>query len=53
MHTENAAQVNHTSDARPRIEHIETIAADDIPRFGTWGDRQLSSLCMFIPMRTH
>jgi predicted amidohydrolase YtcJ len=34
---ENAAQSNHTSDARPRIEHIETIAADDIPRFGKLG----------------
>jgi predicted amidohydrolase YtcJ len=34
---ENAAQTNHTSDARPRIEHIETIAADDIPRFGKLG----------------
>jgi predicted amidohydrolase YtcJ len=34
---ENAAQANHTTDARPRIEHIETIAADDIPRFGKLG----------------
>jgi len=34
---ENAAQTNHTSDARPRIEHIETIASDDIPRFGKLG----------------
>jgi hypothetical protein len=34
---ENAAQANHTSDARLRIEHIETIAADDIPRFGKLG----------------
>src|SRR5258708_14108718 len=34
---ENAAQANHSSDARPRIEHIETIAADDIPRFGKLG----------------
>lgn len=34
---ENAAQANHTTDARPRIEHIETIAADDIPRFGKIG----------------
>ncbi len=34
---EEAARVNHTQDARPRIEHIETIAADDIPRFGQLG----------------
>ncbi len=34
---ENAAQVNHTHDARPRIEHIETVAAVDIPRFGKLG----------------
>ena len=34
---ENAAKVNHTSDARPRIEHIETITAEDIPRFGKLG----------------
>jgi predicted amidohydrolase YtcJ len=34
---EDAARVNHSHDARPRIEHIETIAADDIPRFGKLG----------------
>jgi predicted amidohydrolase YtcJ len=34
---EEAAHTNHTQDARPRIEHIETIAADDIPRFGQLG----------------
>jgi predicted amidohydrolase YtcJ len=34
---ENAATVNHTSDARPRIEHIETISAVDIERFGKAG----------------
>jgi predicted amidohydrolase YtcJ len=34
---ENAARVNHTHDARPRIEHIETITAEDIPRFGKLG----------------
>jgi predicted amidohydrolase YtcJ len=32
-----AAEANHTRDARPRIEHIETIAAQDIPRFGKLG----------------
>ena len=34
---ENAAAVNHTKDARPRIEHIETIAAQDVDRFGKIG----------------
>ncbi len=34
---QEAAQTNHTLDARPRIEHIETITAEDIPRFGKLG----------------
>jgi hypothetical protein len=34
QHTEDA---NHTSDRRPRIEHIETVTAADIPRFGKLG----------------
>jgi predicted amidohydrolase YtcJ len=34
---ENAAKVNHTHDARARVEHIETITAEDIPRFGKLG----------------
>lgn len=34
---ENAEKKNHTSGRRPRIEHIETIAAKDIPRFGELG----------------
>lgn len=34
---EAARNQNHTPDARPRIEHIETIAAQDIPRFGRLG----------------
>jgi predicted amidohydrolase YtcJ len=34
---ENAEKVNHTQDRRPRIEHIETIATTDIPRFGKLG----------------
>jgi predicted amidohydrolase YtcJ len=34
---ENAASVNHTTDRRHRIEHIETITAQDIPRFGKLG----------------
>ena len=28
---------NHTRNPRPRIEHIETISAQDIPRFGKLG----------------
>jgi hypothetical protein len=34
---QNAAAVNHTKDARPRIEHIETISVQDIDRFGKLG----------------
>jgi len=34
---QNAATVNHTKDRRPRIEHIETISAQDIDRFGKLG----------------
>ena len=34
---EEAKESNHTQDARPRIEHIETISAQDIPRFGKLG----------------
>jgi predicted amidohydrolase YtcJ len=34
---EEAAHRNNTHDARPRIEHIETITAEDIPRFGKLG----------------
>jgi predicted amidohydrolase YtcJ len=34
---EEAATRNHKSDRRPRIEHIETVAAKDIPRFGKLG----------------
>ncbi|MBS1850656.1 MAG: amidohydrolase [Acidobacteria bacterium] len=34
---ENMAKVNHTTDARPRVEHIETISKQDIPRFGKLG----------------
>jgi predicted amidohydrolase YtcJ len=34
---EEAARTNHTHDSRPRIEHIETIAESDIPRFGQLG----------------
>jgi predicted amidohydrolase YtcJ len=34
---EAAAKVNGTREARHRIEHIETISTEDIPRFGTLG----------------
>jgi predicted amidohydrolase YtcJ len=34
---EQAAKANHSHDARPRIEHIETITASDISRFGKLG----------------
>jgi predicted amidohydrolase YtcJ len=34
---QQAAAENHTHDARPRIEHIETISAQDISRFGELG----------------
>jgi predicted amidohydrolase YtcJ len=34
---EEAAQANGTHDVRHRIEHIETMTAQDIPRFGKLG----------------
>jgi predicted amidohydrolase YtcJ len=34
---ENAQKINHTQDARYRIEHIECVSAADIPRFGKLG----------------
>ena len=34
---QSAAAQNHTRDLRHRIEHIETISAEDIPRFGKLG----------------
>lgn len=34
---ENAEQRNHKRDRRSRIEHIETVTAADIPRFGKLG----------------
>jgi predicted amidohydrolase YtcJ len=34
---QHAEDANHTQDRRPRIEHIETITAADIPRFGKLG----------------
>jgi predicted amidohydrolase YtcJ len=34
---QNMQKTNATNDARPRIEHIETITAEDISRFGQLG----------------
>lgn len=34
---EQAAKLNGPRDRRPRIEHIEQVQADDIPRFATLG----------------
>ncbi len=34
---EEAGARNGTKDARPRVEHIETVTAEDIPRFGKLG----------------
>jgi predicted amidohydrolase YtcJ len=34
---QHAEEANHTSDRRPRIEHIETVTTADIPRFGKLG----------------
>jgi predicted amidohydrolase YtcJ len=34
---QQAAETNHSRGARPRIEHIETISVQDIPRFGKQG----------------
>ncbi|HKS75787.1 MAG TPA: amidohydrolase [Terriglobales bacterium] len=34
---QKAEETNHTRDARPRVEHIETIAPSDISRFGKLG----------------
>jgi len=45
---QEAAKANHTRDARPRIEHIETITAQDIPRFG-----QLGVIASFQPLHAY
>jgi predicted amidohydrolase YtcJ len=34
---ETMNRMNGTKDSRPRIEHIETITAEDVPRFGKQG----------------
>jgi predicted amidohydrolase YtcJ len=43
-----AMQSNHKPDARPRIEHIETVSAEDIPRFG-----QLGVIASFQPLHAY
>ena len=45
---QEAAEANHTQDARPRVEHIETITAQDIPRFG-----KLSVIASFQPLHAY
>ena len=45
---ENAAKRNGTKDRRHRIEHIETIAAQDIPRFG-----KLGVIASFQPLHSY
>ena len=45
---EQASQQNHTRDARHRIEHIETITAQDIPRFG-----KLNVIASFQPLHAY
>jgi len=34
---QHAAEVNQSKDRRHRVEHIETVSAQDIPRFGKLG----------------
>ena len=45
---EDAAHANHTNDARHRVEHIETISADDVKRFG-----QLGVIASFQPLHAY
>jgi predicted amidohydrolase YtcJ len=45
---QEANATNHTTDSRPRIEHIETITAQDIPRFG-----QLGVIASFQPLHAY
>jgi len=45
---QTAKQINHTSDARHRIEHIEDAAAVDLPRFG-----QLGVVASFQPLHAY
>jgi predicted amidohydrolase YtcJ len=43
-----AAKANHTKDARHRVEHIETIAAEDVRRFG-----ELGVIASFQPLHAY
>ena len=45
---QEAQKANHTQDARPRIEHIETVSAEDIPRFG-----ELGVIASFQPLHAY
>ena len=45
---EHAQARNGTKDTRPRVEHIETITAVDIPRFGTLG-----AIASFQPLHAY
>jgi hypothetical protein len=45
---QSAATENHTRDRRHRIEHIETITAEDIPRFG-----ELGVIASFQPLHAY
>ncbi len=45
---ERAQHENHSLDSRHRIEHIETISAADIPRFG-----QLGVIASFQPLHAY
>jgi predicted amidohydrolase YtcJ len=45
---QEAAETNRTRDARPRVEHIETITEQDIPRFG-----KLRVIASFQPLHAY
>jgi predicted amidohydrolase YtcJ len=45
---ERAQTKNGTKDARPRVEHIETTTAADIPRFGSLG-----AIASFQPLHAY
>jgi predicted amidohydrolase YtcJ len=45
---QDAEKRNHTHDPRPRIEHIETISAPDVKRFG-----RLGVIASFQPLHSY
>ncbi len=49
---QNAAEVNHTKDARPRIEHIETIAPPTSIASANSASSPACSRCILIPTTT-